>query len=121
RANPWLLGAAFSGGMVIVDGVDGYLAATTLTMAAVGNARARTASRLLGLIVVLFSFGLGGAELARVELGAFALPLGLALFAVVVGVRVWVRSGALSEVEPHALGEPALNLGPTASITDSVN
>src|SRR5262249_42613401 len=93
RANPWLLGAAFSGGMVIVDGVDGYLAATTLTMAAVGNARARTASRLLGLIVVVFSFGLGGAELAGAELGAFALPLRLALFAVVVGVRVWVGSG----------------------------
>src|SRR5262245_35878890 len=89
RANPWALGAAFSSGMALVDGFDGYLAASTLTMAAVGQVRARTASRVLGLLVVLFSFGLGGAELIGIEMSPFALPLGLVLFAVVIGVRIW--------------------------------
>ena len=40
---------------------------------------------------MLFSFGLGGAELVGIEMNSFALPLGLVLFAVVIGVRVWVR------------------------------
>jgi len=93
RANPWLLGGAFSCGMALVDGFDGYLAASTLTLAAIGQTKARTASRVIGVLVVLFSFGLGGAELLGVEMNPFALPLGLVLFAVVIGVRVWVRSG----------------------------
>lgn len=92
RTNPWLLGAVFSAGMALVDGVDGYLAASTLNLAATGDAGARFASRFLGIVVVVFSFSLGGAELAGVELDPVALPLGLALFAVVVGVRVWARS-----------------------------
>ena len=29
QLNPWLVGAAFTSGMVIVDGLDGYLAAST--------------------------------------------------------------------------------------------
>jgi high-affinity nickel-transport protein len=93
QANPWLLGAAFSGGMALVDGLDGYLAASTLTLAAIGQTKARTASRLLGILVVVFSFGLGGAELLGVEVNQFALPLGLVLFAIVIGVRIWVRAG----------------------------
>ena len=100
RANPWLLGAAFSGGMALVDGFDGYLAASALTLAAVGQTKARTASRVLGLLVVLFSFGLGGAELVGIEMNSFALPLGLVLFAVVIGVRVWVRRGAYDSSQP---------------------
>jgi len=93
QANPWLLGAAFSGGMALVDGLDGYLAASTLTLAAIGQTKARTASRLLGILVVVFSFGLGGAELLGVDVNQFALPLGLVLFAIVIGVRIWVRAG----------------------------
>jgi high-affinity nickel-transport protein len=92
RANPWLFGVAFSGGMVIVDGLDGYLAASTLTMAAGGDATARAASRLLGILVVTFSFGIGGAELMGFATNTVALPLGLTLFAIVIGVRVWARS-----------------------------
>lgn len=99
RTNPWLLGAVFSAGMALVDGVDGYLAASTLNLAATGDANARFASRFLGIIVVVFSFGLGGAELAGVELDPLALPLGLALFAIVIGVRVWARSSAYLCVE----------------------
>ena len=93
QANPWLFGAAFSGGMVIVDGLDGYLAASTLALAAQGDASARLASRSLGILVVIFSFGLGGAELRGYEMNQFALPLGLTLFAVVIAIRVWARSG----------------------------
>jgi len=91
RSNPWVFGATFSAGMIIVDGLDGWLAASTLTLAARGDANARAASRALGILVVVFSLALGGAELAGVETGAFALPLGVALFAVVIGIRVWAR------------------------------
>ena len=62
--NALLVGAVFSSGMVLVDGVDGYLAASMVRRAAFGEARAKWASRLLGLIVVIFAFGLGGAELS---------------------------------------------------------
>jgi high-affinity nickel-transport protein len=93
QANPWLFGAAFSGGMALVDGLDGYLAASTLSLAARGETNARTASRFLGLLVVFFSFGLGGAELLGYEINLVALPLGVMLFAIVIAVRVWARSG----------------------------
>jgi len=92
QANPWLLGVAFSGGMALVDGLDGYLAASTLRLAARGAMNARFASRFLGFLVVMFSFGLGGAELVGYEMNHYALPLGLTLFATVVAIRVWARS-----------------------------
>jgi high-affinity nickel-transport protein len=94
KTNPWLLGAAFTGGMLLVDGVDGYLAASTQSMAATGERNARNASRSLGVLVVIFSFGLGGAELLGFEWDRFALPLGLTLFAIVIAIRVWARSGS---------------------------
>ena len=90
--NALLVGAVFSSGMVLVDGVDGYLAASMVRRAAFGEARAKWASRLLGLIVVIFAFGLGGAELFGVDFTGIALPLGLALFATVLGIRIWARS-----------------------------
>lgn len=49
---------------------------------------------MLGILVVIFSFGLGGAELIGVELDRFIFPLGLALFAAVLGIRIWARSKA---------------------------
>lgn len=91
ETNPWLLGACFSGGMVLVDGLDGFLAAGTQKAAVTGETHAVHASRLLGLLVVVFSFGLGGAELAGVDLDRFALPMGLALFATVIAIRMWAR------------------------------
>jgi len=96
ETNPWLLGAVFTGGMVLVDGFDGYLAASTQRMAVTGAGNARNASRFLGVLVVIFSFGLGGAELLGFELTRLALPLGLVLFAIVVSIRVWARSGSSS-------------------------
>ena len=91
--NPWLLGSVFTAGMVLVDGFDGYLAASTQHLAAAGAAAARNASRLLGILVVVFSFGIGGAELLGFDLTSVALPLGLVLFVVVVTIRVRARSG----------------------------
>jgi high-affinity nickel-transport protein len=93
ETNPWLLGAVFTLGMVLVDGFDGYLAASTQRLAVTGEGSARNASRLLGVLVVIFSFGLGGAELLGFELTRFALPLGLVLFATVISIRLWARSG----------------------------
>ena len=92
RGSEWLLGVAFSFGMVIVDGVDGYLAASTQRLAAIGQTRAKAASRALGIIVVIFSLGLGGAELFGTELTSIALPLGISMFVIVLGIRVWARS-----------------------------
>jgi nickel/cobalt transporter (NiCoT) family protein len=100
RINPWVLGAVFSAGMAIVDGVDGYLAAATLTLAARGDANARTASRFLGIVVVVCGIGLGGAELAGFELDRFALPIGLTLLAIVIGIRVWARTASVPSVAP---------------------
>ena len=92
QTNAWLLGAAFASGMVVVDGLDGYLAASTQRLAAAGQTKAKAASRALGIIVVIFAFGLGGAELFGVEMTGVALPLGLSLFTIVLGIRVWARS-----------------------------
>jgi nickel/cobalt transporter (NiCoT) family protein len=91
RLNPWIVGAAFTGGMVIVDGLDGYLAASTQRLALAGSSNATGASRLLGLLVVLFSFGLGGAELLNFDIDRIALPTGLALFVAVIAIRIWAR------------------------------
>ncbi len=95
ETNPWLLGAVFTAGMAAVDGFDGYLAASTQKLAATGRGNARRASRWLGVLVVVCSFGLGGAELAGVELDDFALPLGLCLFVLVISIRVMARTPAL--------------------------
>ena len=92
KTNAFILGGAFSSGMVLVDGLDGYLAASTQRLARTGQASAKAASRVLGIIVVVFAFGLGGAELFGMDLAAIALPVGLTLFATVLGIRIWARS-----------------------------
>jgi hypothetical protein len=92
QGSAWVLGVAFSFGMVLVDGLDGYLAGSTQRLAAIGQTRAKAASRALGIIVVIFAFGLGGAELFGIELTSVALPLGLSLFVIVIGLRIWARS-----------------------------
>ncbi len=96
QTNAWLLGTFFSCGMLLVDGLDGYLAASTQQLAAIGHVNAKAASRLLGILVVIFSLGLGGAELASMNLDRLALPLGLTLFVMVIGIRVWARSSSRS-------------------------
>ena len=91
--NPWLLGVVFTGGMVLVDGTDGYLATSTQNLAVTGALHAQSASRWLGILVVVFSFTLGTTRLLGFEVDRFALPLGLGLFVVVIGLRVWARGG----------------------------
>jgi high-affinity nickel-transport protein len=94
QTNALLLGATFSGGMVLVDGIDGYLAASTQNLAARGGLQAQNASRALGLLVVLLSFGLGGMKLLGYEWDRLALPIGLALLLALIGFRLWARSGS---------------------------
>jgi hypothetical protein len=65
---------------------------STQRLAAIGQTRAKAASRALCIIVVIFAFGLGGAELFGTELTSVALPLGLSLFVIVLGLRIWARS-----------------------------
>lgn len=103
RSNAWLLGLAFSGGMVLVDGLDGFLAASTQRLASAGRQNAKAASRMLGILVITFSFGLGGAQLLGFPLDQFALPLGLVLFATVIGIRIWSRRTATVELRKDVL------------------
>ncbi len=87
--NPWVLGGVFSAGMILVDGTDGYLASRTQSRAIAGGRRALRASRALGIFVVIFSFGLGGAELFHLSIDRIALPLGCTLFLFLVALRIW--------------------------------
>lgn len=103
RSNAWLLGLAFSGGMVLIDGLDGFLAASTQRLAAAGRGNAQAASRLLGILVITFSFGLGSAQLLEFPIDRFALPIGVILFATVIGIRIWSRYPSVAEFNQQAL------------------
>jgi high-affinity nickel-transport protein len=109
HTNPLLLGAAFTLGMVLTDGLDGYLAASTQWRAVDGQRNAHVASQALGLVVVFFSFGLGGAELMGFDTDHFALPLGLVLFAFVITTRIWGRTNNRFPVAELILGRMGLN------------
>ena len=97
--------------MALVDGTDGYLAASTQNLAANGARSAQQASRWLGLLVVIFSFSLGLAELTGMDLDRLSLPLGLSLFVIVVGFRAWARRGPIL---------PVLNLRTVANSTSEL-
>ena len=89
QLNPWILGFAFSIGMMLVDGTDGLLAARTQQLARTGHARSLQSSRTLGGLIVVVSFALAAGEFGGIDLNQFALPLGLVLFAAVIGLRLW--------------------------------
>jgi high-affinity nickel-transport protein len=99
KSSAWMAGLAFSAGMVVVDGIDGYLAASTQRLAIDGAVSAQIASRWLGILVVLFAFGLGGGQLLGLDIEGAAFPLGCILFVIVVGFRVWARSGSPVELK----------------------
>jgi high-affinity nickel-transport protein len=109
--NPWVLGLMFSAGMMLVDGTDGYLASRTQSQAIAGRWRALRASRSLGIFVVVFSLGLGGAELLKLDIDRIALPLGCVLFVYLIALRVWsarepageTQPGPIAATEPNAL------------------
>lgn len=100
KLNPWLLGIVFSAGMVVVDGLDGYLAAKTQSAAYRGGQRAIKAGRMLGFTVVFCSFSLAAAEWLGYDLDRVALPVGISLFAVILGLRLW-SSSSLPYLKPR--------------------
>lgn len=102
-SNAWLLGLTFSAGMVLVDGVDGLLAASTQRLAAAGRSNAAAASNMLGILVIVFSFGLGGGQLLGIPIDRFALPLGVVLFVTVIGIRIWSRFPAAGELNQQTM------------------
>lgn len=108
--NPWILGVMFSAGMMLVDGTDGYLASRTQSQAIAGGRRALRASRVLGVFVVVFSFGLGGAELLKLDIDRIALPLGCALFVSLIALRVWSSRESTSATQAGSI----VSTGPTA-------
>jgi high-affinity nickel-transport protein len=87
--NPWVLGGLFALGMLLVDGIDGYVASRTQSQAGIRGLGVQSASPALGIFVVIVSFGLGAAELLRLDVDRVALPLGCALFACLIAVRFW--------------------------------
>jgi high-affinity nickel-transport protein len=105
--NAFMVGASFSSGMLLVDGLDGYFAASTVRLAGFGEARAKSASRVLSVIVVIFAFSLGAAELSGVKLAGIALPLGISLFLVVLGIRIWARSPRQAVAPNVIVAEPS--------------
>src|SRR5206468_1013127 len=92
RLSPWLVGGAFTLGMGATDGIDGLLASSTQALVRTGSPLARNASRSLGIVVVIFSFVLGGMELLRIDLDPYALPIGLILFGIVIAIRIKARA-----------------------------
>lgn len=106
--NPWALGGMFSVGMLLVDGMDGYLASRTQSQAIAGGKRALRASRALGIFVVAFSFGFGSAELLQLDVGRIALPLGCVSFAFLIALRVWSLRDPVTETDasPIATTQP---------------
>ncbi|GLV48338.1 nickel permease [Thermus sp. LT1-2-5] len=86
--SPLRLGLLFTLGMLLVDGVDGFLASRLQNLAH-DSERARRASRFLGWTVVAVAFLLAAAELLALDLEALALPLGLGLFGLLVSLRLY--------------------------------
>ncbi|HWZ60238.1 MAG TPA: GTP-binding protein [Gemmatimonadaceae bacterium] len=116
RGNAFSLGATFTAGMLLVDGVDGYLAGRTQRSARTGHPRAALAGRLLGIIVVIASFAIGGSELLGLDMRGVALPLGLGLLVTVIALRAWARGGQPT-FTPSLRHEQPMTLPPAASDT----
>lgn len=86
HTSPLWLGAAFTLGMLITDGVNGLLAARVQRS---HGPRAEVASRAIGWLVVFLSSGLAIGHFAGIDTGVLALPLGTLMFAGLIGLRVW--------------------------------
>jgi high-affinity nickel-transport protein len=88
---PLLLGLTFTLGMTLADGADGLLAAQLQRGRNADPTRAALASRVMGWMVVALSLAFAVAGFTDVDLGAVATPLGMAVFAVLLVLRVWSR------------------------------
>jgi nickel/cobalt transporter (NiCoT) family protein len=89
QLEPWILGLIFTLGMLVVDGTDGFLAARIQQSASVGGIRSQRSARILSIVIIFFSFGIGIAELVGSDFEMFALPMGLGLFTLLIGLRWW--------------------------------
>jgi high-affinity nickel-transport protein len=94
QRNALLLGATFSIGMIIVDGIDGYNAAMVQRRADCEPIRGQQASRYLSYLVILTSYSLAAVEFAKLDIDRFGLPIGSTLFVAVLGLRIWSRASA---------------------------
>lgn len=93
HTGPLLLGAAFTLGMMITDGIDGLLAARVQQSR---GARAAIASRAMGWIVVVVSTGFAATHFAGLDAGTLPLVLGIMLFVALLGLRIWTLRDARS-------------------------
>jgi nickel/cobalt transporter (NiCoT) family protein len=101
QKNAWLVGGMFTLGMITVDGLDGLNALKVQRNGRKDSADACRISNYLSLVVVLSSYTLGISELAGVNMDNCALPSGIALFMIVLSLRVW-HSFANREAESQA-------------------
>jgi len=60
-------------------------------------------SRSLGICVVVFSFGLGGAELLKLDIDRLALPLGCVLFVYLIALRIWSAREPAEKTGPDSI------------------
>ncbi|GGK17964.1 nickel permease [Deinococcus malanensis] len=88
---PLLLGLTFTLGMTLADGADGLLAAQLQRGRNADPARAALASRVMGWMVVALSLAFALAGFTHVDLGEVAAPLGMAVFVMLLALRVWSR------------------------------
>ncbi len=91
QVAPLWLGLAFTGGMVISDGVDGFLASRIQysTQSAQAGSRANLASTIMGWIVVVVSIGYATLGLAKIDIISISWLLGLGLFTILIALRLW--------------------------------
>lgn len=91
QGSPWLVGAMFSVGMVVVDGIDGYNAFVVRGKGKTMSAHAERMSIYLGALVVVSSFALAAAEFGNLNIDRYGLVAGVLLFLAVLSLRVWGR------------------------------
>lgn len=91
--SPLALGLVFTLGMVLSDGLDGLLASQLQRGQRADPRRSDLASRVMGWLVVGLSLLFALTGLANVSLEDVAGPLGLAVFGVLLALRVWSRMG----------------------------
>jgi nickel/cobalt transporter (NiCoT) family protein len=91
QKNAWQLGAAFGLGMMIVDGFDGYNASLVQNAGNGNSARGQRASRNLSILVIIASYALAAAELAKLDIDRFTFPIGVMLFVAVFSLRISSR------------------------------
>ena len=97
RVPALYLGLAFTFGMLCSDGLDGWLAARVQQGS---GARAHRASTVLGWMVVGVSLAVAAVELAGFDMAPFSLPVGLLLFSVLIGLRLWSLGGNVDPSPP---------------------